>query len=82
MRVLTQIWRGCGSLPHVGNHPGTAICVGLTLITGLAGAQSGGLPGFCFGAALGCLVYGPMYLYGAYSRAELRDNLMKGPRHD
>lgn len=74
-RVLKQCWRGCGWLPHVGDHPGTGMCVGLVLVTGLAGAKGGGLVGFCVAATAGALVYVPMYLYGAYSRAQLSDKL-------
>jgi hypothetical protein len=29
--LLRQIWRGCGTLPHVGPHPGTAFIVGFVV---------------------------------------------------
>jgi hypothetical protein len=62
-------------MPHVGDHPGTGMCIGLTIITGLAGVQKGGFIGFAVAATAGALVYVPFYLYGAYSRAELSDGL-------
>ena len=74
-RIAKQIWRGCGWMPHVGEHPGTGMCVGLTITTGLAGAQKGGFIGFAVAATAGTLIYVPFYLYGAYSRAELSDGL-------
>lgn len=76
-RVIKQTIRGCGKLPYVGHHPGTAVAIGLTLVTGVAGASSGGFIGFALGFALGALFYGPTYLYGAYYRARLSDNLSK-----
>lgn len=74
-RIIKQIWRGCGWLPHVGDHPGTGMCIGLTLATGFAGSQKGGLTGLLIAALAGALIYVPMYLYGAYSRAKLNDAL-------
>lgn len=78
-RVLDQCWRGCGTLPHVGSHPGTGVLVGLVCITGAAGAQAGGLVGFTAASIIGVCIYGPMYLYGAYSRAQLSDKLEARP---
>lgn len=74
-RIMRQCWRGCGWLPHVGNHPGTGPVIGLTLITGAAGAQGGGLVGFVIASLAAMLIYGSMYFYGAYSRAQLSDAL-------
>ena len=70
-QIVAKCWRGCFWLPHVGSHPGTAIVIGLIAITGAAGAQSGGVIGFSAAAAVALLIYGPMYLYGAYSRASI-----------
>lgn len=66
-RIVKQIARGCNTLPGVGSHPGTFI---MFILIGLATAAAGVL-GFIVGAA----VYGPMYLYGAYCRAELSDKM-------
>lgn len=74
-RIIKQCWRGCGWLPHVGAHPGTVIFIGLVLVTGMAGAKGSGSAGFAVASLAGLLVYGPMYLYGAYSRAQLSDSL-------
>ena len=74
-RIMKQCLRGCGWLPQVGDHPGTGMCVGLVLVTGLAGAQGGGLVGFVIASLAALLIYGSMYFYGAYSRAQLSDAL-------
>jgi hypothetical protein len=73
--MLKSVIRGCGTLPYVGEHPGTGMVIGLTLITGLAGASKGGLAGFFFGAGLALVIYGPMYFYGAYDRARISDRI-------
>lgn len=73
--VIRQIIRGCGYLPHVGEHPGTGMVIGLSLATGAAGASGGGLVGFVCGSGAGAAVFGPMYLYGAYDRANLSDRI-------
>ena len=70
-RVIAQCWRGCFWLPHAGNHPGTAVCIGLITITGIAGAQRGGAIGFAVAALFATMIYGPMYFYGAYERARI-----------
>lgn len=74
-RIIRQIVRGCGYLPHVGEHPGTVLVVGLCLATGAAGAQGGGLVGFFCGSLAAAAVFGPMYLYGAYDRANINDRI-------
>lgn len=70
-QIAKQCWSGCFWLPHVGSHPGTAVCFGLIAITGIAGAQGGGIIGFVAASAFAAIIYGPMYLYGAYDRARI-----------
>ena len=74
-RVVVQIARGCTTLPHVGAHPGTLIFVMFILLAGLAGVKNGGVIGFLGGAFIMVLGMGPFYLYGAYSGAQLSDQL-------
>ena len=59
--------RGCGTLPHVGPHPGT--CFVSLLIA--VGALMGGY----FGAAMMALVMLPLYLIGAYERSKASESL-------
>lgn len=74
MRVLRQIYRGCTDLPHVGEHPGTLWLCMFLLMGGLAGGK-GGLAGFLGGTAFMALFMLPIYLYGAYDRANYSDQL-------
>lgn len=74
-RVVVQTARGCMTLPHVGEHPGSLLMVMFLLMAGLAGVKNGGTVGFIGGACIMALGMGPFYLYGAYSRAELSDQL-------
>jgi len=76
MKYIRQIIRGCGTLPYVGEHPGTLFFIMYIALGGLAG-RDGGISGFIVGCAIVAVVLGPMYLYGAYSRAELSDKLSK-----
>jgi prepilin signal peptidase PulO-like enzyme (type II secretory pathway) len=68
MKTLRHIIRGCGTLPHVGEHPGTLLIVAFLLIGALAGSK-GGWQGALLGAGVMAAVFVPMYLYGAYSRS-------------
>lgn len=63
------VWRGCGSLPHVGAHPGTAFLL-VMLAAGLLAGSLGGL------AIMGAVCL-PIYLLGAYERAVLSERLSK-----
>lgn len=74
MKILQQIIRGCGELPHVGEHPGNFFLLMFVLIGALAGAQTGWY-GALGGAILMLLFMGPLYLMGAYDRAQLSDRL-------
>lgn len=68
MKTLRHIIRGCGTLPHVGEHPGTLLIVAFLLMGALTGAK-GGWQGALFGTGVMAIVFVPMYLYGAYSRS-------------
>lgn len=65
MKMLRQIRRGCGTLPHLGPHPGTWILVALVAMGAIAGTW--------LGAGIMLLLFGPIYLAGAYSRAKDSD---------
>ena len=70
--MIRQMWRGCGYLPHVGEHPGTLILGGLVVIGTIAVGWIG---------AVGMLaMFGPLYLFGAYERANLSDRLEGGEK--
>jgi hypothetical protein len=76
MKVIRQIIRGCGELPHVGDHPGSIWLFMFILMGLLAGVQSG-LWGAFGGATLMALFMLPLYLWGAYDRAQLSDRLVE-----
>lgn len=64
-KILRQICRGCGDLPYVGSHPGTFWLIMFIIMGMVAGRRFGFLVMTIF-----CL---PIYLYGAYERAEFSD---------
>lgn len=68
-----QCVRGCKTLPHVGEHPGTAWVFFMILACGIAGIERGGFKGFIGGASLAAFFMLPLYLYGAYDRANISD---------
>lgn len=72
MKVLRQIIRGCGTLPHVGEHPGTLLLFAFFLLGGAAGRNSGAV-GIVIGASIMVIVFAPIYLWGAYERAKTSD---------
>jgi hypothetical protein len=72
--MLKQIMRGCGMLPHVGEHPGTLLLF-IFILMGAAAGVKGGWAGALGGASIMAIVFVPMYLYGAYDRAKLSDEL-------
>jgi hypothetical protein len=74
MSALRQIVRGCGALPHVGSHPGTGMLI-IFILLGAAAGVRGGWRGALGGAAFMALFMVPMYLYGAYGRANDSDQL-------
>ena len=75
MRVLCQIFRGCTDLPHVGSHPGTGMLF-VFILMGAAAGSKGGLWGCAGGALLMAVCVVPLYLWGAYSRAQDSDRFV------
>lgn len=64
--MIRQISRGCGVLPHVGDHPGWMALIMFVIL------------GFYAGMPVGLALVIPAaiaFAYGAYSRAELSDLL-------
>jgi hypothetical protein len=74
MKVIRQIIRGCGTLPHVGSHPGTAILV-MFVVFGPLCVTSAGPAAMAMDAGLMILMFGPIYLWGAYDRAWISDKI-------
>lgn len=70
-----QAWRGMGTLPHVGDHPGTTflliLVVGLSVHGGIVNGFWGAIGGF----ALPLVVFGPLYVKGSVDRANLCDKI-------
>ncbi len=62
IKVFSRIRRGLGDLPHCGPHPGTEIFFALVLISSIAGGWVGFL--------VSTVLYGSIYLWGAYERAK------------
>ena len=63
-----HIVRGCGTLPHCGEHPGTVFLFGFVLMGAAAGAN-GGWTGALGGAGIMLVTFGSIYLCGAYDRS-------------
>jgi hypothetical protein len=76
-RIFGQTMRGCGYLPHVGEHPGTLWMIMFILFGGMAGVSRGGMYGMIGGLMFMALFVLPLYLWGAYDRANLSDNITK-----
>lgn len=72
MNWLRQVIRGCGTLPHVGEHPGTGMLL-IFILMGAAAGANGGLRGCIGGAAFMALFMVPIYLWGAFERAQDSD---------
>jgi len=80
IRIIKQIIRGCGYLPGVGEHPGTMWLIVFILMGGMAGAMNQNynvLNGIVGGSIFMGIFILPFYLYGAYDRANLSDELSK-----
>lgn len=76
MRLIRQTIRGCRTLPHVGEHPGTAPLVICLLLGAWAGAN-GGIYGCLRGVTIMGLFVVPCYLFGAYGRAQESDRMVR-----
>lgn len=68
MSYARAILRGMGYVEGYGPHPGTPIIVGLLILGWMAGTWMGAL------AMLA--IFGPVYVYGAWSRGLARLNEM------
>jgi hypothetical protein len=77
MKAIRQIIRGCTNLPYVGEHPGTFVMLMLMFMGGLAGSSKGGTVGALGGMALMVVLMLPLFLWGAYDRANLSDHLVE-----
>ena len=76
-KIIKQTIRGIGNLPYVGEHPGTPVFI-LMIFTGiLAGCGRGNIYLGLFGGLVMILFFGPLYLYGAYDRANISDSVIK-----
>lgn len=62
MTVLTRIWRGMHWSEQYGSHPGNAPVVAMIVLGCLAGGVTG--------AVVMALMFGPLYIIGAYKRGE------------
>jgi len=69
-----HIIRGCGTLPHCGEHPGTIFLYGLVLMGAIAGAKGGWFGALC-GAVVMLIFSGSFYLYGAYERSKTEERI-------
>lgn len=72
MNTLRHIIRGCKTLPHSGEHPGTIFLLGFVCIGTLAGMH-GGWIGMGIGGLVMLVVFGPFYLWGAYERSRFEE---------
>lgn len=78
--VLRRIIRGCGDLPGYGPHPGTPVLVVLIGLGAIAGLGRAGWRGGLFGALVMGVIFGSMYLYGAYDREQLSERAAEQER--
>ena len=74
-----HIIRGCGYLPHCGEHPGTGFLIFLVFMGAAAGAK-GGWFGALIGASVMFVAFGSIYLIGAYSRSKTEEQIEKRNR--
>lgn len=82
IRSLRHVIRGCGFVPGYGNHPGTATLGLFVAMGGGVGASRGDLGIALGGALLMLVVFGPMYLYGAYDRSRSAERAAPEPTSD
>lgn len=73
--MFRQMIRGCGNLPHVGQHPGTGFVFALVFLGVIAGMEHGLWRGSLVGAAIVAVFVLPCYLAGAYARALESDRI-------
>jgi len=68
-RVVRLCWQGCFILPGYGPHPGNEFVTMIVAAGGYGGLHSGGWRGALIGAGFMALFFLPIYLIGAYDRA-------------
>lgn len=68
MSVLQHIVRGCKTLPYCGEHPGT-VWLFFFIFAGVLGGFRGGFWAGLIGGGAMLFCFGPLYLWGAYSRS-------------
>ena len=61
-KTSRQIWRGFRYSDKYGSHPGTPILIGLIIMGIYAGGWIGG--------SIMTLIFGSVYVYGAYERGK------------
>lgn len=76
MKWLKQAFRGLGTLPYVGEHPGIIMFMMCVVVASLATADRGSF-GFLVGALAMTGALGPILLIGAHDRAEISDYCVK-----
>jgi hypothetical protein len=67
-RTCRLIWRGLGTLPGYGSHPGVPIVALLIVLAALSGAKGGGWVGAVVGAVIMAATFLPLLAWGAYCR--------------
>lgn len=77
MKIIRQTIRGCTDLPYVGEHPGVFTLVMFILAGAFAGSKGGTVLSVISGAALMATFMLPIFLYGAYTGANLSDELVQ-----
>jgi len=70
MKLFKRIWMGAVYLEGYGHHPGWGMLGIYVLVSGLAGINKGGLNGFIFGSLFSLCFFGPIFLWGCWSRAK------------
>ncbi len=71
MKIFRQIYRGCTTLPYVGEHPGTQMVIFFLAICGFFVLKMGLI------ALVGMIPVFIAYFYGAYDRANYSDRLIQ-----
>ena len=69
IKHIKRILKGCGYLEGYGTHPGTEWIMLFIFVGFMVGISDGTFYGF-LGAGLFALFFGPIYLYGAWSRGK------------
>ena len=67
--IIRRIARGLRESPEYGPHPGTPVMVGM-IILGMAAGIDRGVWGATAGGCAMALIFGPLYLYGAWERGK------------